>query len=180
MDELIINDSLTLRRLKVDDASELFALIHNSRTHVGEWLPWVDKTTSVADSERFIHETEKKYKETRAVEYGIYLEGKLVGIIGMRYFDEANKKTELGYWLGKEYQGRGIMTKSVQKILEYCFQELQIYRVEIRAHTSNAKSRAVPERLKFTFEGILRSDSWREGKPEDHAVYSMLKNEYKA
>ena len=50
-------------------------------------------------------------------------------------------------------------------------------RVEIRAGTGNKRSRAVPERLGFTYEGTLRRAQIVDGKWLDSAVYSMLREE---
>jgi RimJ/RimL family protein N-acetyltransferase len=71
------------------------------------------------------------------------------GVIGFHKIDWNNKTTSLGYWLGKGYEGSGLMTKSVRACVNHNIVELDLNRVEIRAAEENTKS-AIPERLNFT------------------------------
>lgn len=59
----------------------------------------------------------------------------------------SNKTAYIGYWLGEEFQGNGIMTKVAKTLTDYAFNELNLNKVEIRAAVENEKSRAIPERL---------------------------------
>ncbi len=47
--------------LKLGDANEMFALTEASRSHLRRWLPWVDRTRTVADSEAFIGSTLEQF-----------------------------------------------------------------------------------------------------------------------
>jgi ribosomal-protein-serine acetyltransferase len=51
--------------------------------------------------------------------------------------------------------------------------------IEIRARTDNEKSRAIPIRLGFKEEGILRQVDYNNDHYYDHVVYGLLKNEWK-
>ena len=64
---------------------------------------------------------------------GIMFRGQLAGMIGLSPIDWANAKTSIGYWLGAEFEGRGIATRSCRALIDYLFKELKINRVEIRA-----------------------------------------------
>jgi ribosomal-protein-serine acetyltransferase len=70
------------------------------------------------------------------------------------------------------------MTKSCRAVINYIFNELELNRVEIRAAVLNKKSRAIPERLGFTQEGIIRSAEWLYDHFVDHVVYGMLRDEW--
>ncbi|HWJ04141.1 MAG TPA: GNAT family protein, partial [Verrucomicrobiae bacterium] len=98
--------------------------------------------------------------------------------IGLHYLDFNNRKTSLGYWLGEAFQDKGLMTASVRTLTKYCFTELNLNRVEIRAAVENIKSRAVPERLGFNQEGIIREAEWLGDRFVDHVVYGMLKRNW--
>ncbi|HVF87449.1 MAG TPA: GNAT family protein, partial [Pyrinomonadaceae bacterium] len=73
--------------------------------------------------------------------------------------DWTNRVAEMGYSLGAEHQGRGIVTACMRVLIHYTFDELKLNRVELRCAAENLKSRAVAERLGFTREGELR-ESW--------------------
>ena len=84
----------------------------------------------------------------------------------------------MGYWLDKEAQGTGLMTRSCSALLEHAFAELDLNRVEIRCAVDNARSRAIPERLGFRLEGQLRQAEWLYDRFVDHAVYGLLAREH--
>ena len=55
----------------------------------------------------------------------------------------------IGYWLGEQFQGKGIMTAACRVLVNYAFNEFKLHRVEIKCATGNTKSCAIPERLLF-------------------------------
>ncbi|MBA2871009.1 RimJ/RimL family protein N-acetyltransferase [Anoxybacillus calidus] len=83
-------------------------------------------------------------------------------------------------YITEEAQGKGIVTKSVKAILDYVFRELGLNRVEIRCGVHNKKSRAIPERLGFVQEGIIRDGEWLYDHFHDLVVYSMLAKDWLA
>lgn len=54
-----------------------------------------------------------------------------VDVISLKDIDQVNKKASLGYWVGEEYWGKGIATKSVQFIISYAFSELGLQDLKI-------------------------------------------------
>ena len=71
------------------------------------------------------------------------------------------------------------MTRSVKAVLHYAFENLKLNKIEIRCGVGNAKSRAIPERLGFKLDGILRDEEWLYDHFHDIAVYSLLASEWK-
>ncbi len=70
------------------------------------------------------------------------------------------------------------MTAACRKLIDYAFDELKMNRVEIRCAAANARSRAVPERLGFQQDGILRQSEWLHDAFVDLVVYSTLTGEW--
>jgi ribosomal-protein-serine acetyltransferase len=99
------------------------------------------------------------------------------GVCGFHPFDITNKISSIGYWLSHAYLERGIMTLSVKALLEAGFREYGLNRIEIACATGNARSRAIPERLEFKFEGVIREREYLYDRYVDHAIYSMLASE---
>jgi hypothetical protein len=79
---------------------------------------------------------------------------KLVGDIGYHPIDWADRKAEIGYWLGESFQGKGLMTEACKTLITYAFAELGLNKVEIHCAAENIRSCAIPKRLGFTQEGI--------------------------
>ena len=85
---------------------------------------------------------------------------------------------EIGYSIGSAFEGRGIITRAAAALTELGFGEHGVHRVVIQAGVDNVRSRAVPERLGFTYEGIARGAGRGSGGFYDLAVYAMLEHEW--
>ena len=173
-----IDDDTELRLLEEQYAQELFDLTDSNRDQLRKWLPWVDATKAVDDSREFILKSLEQYEKNGAVNAGIWHHGRLAGVISFVMLDVYNRNTWLGYWLCEQYQGKGLVTAACRVMLATAFEDMGLNRVEIRAATENSRSRAIPERLGFRLEGILRESTWLHDHFHDMAVYSMLRSEW--
>jgi len=178
MFEFVVDDAVVLRLLEPRDAEQLFELTDSSRSYLREWLPWVDGTKNAEDTKSFIEMTKKQFASNNGFQAGIWYKGNLAGVIGFHGMNGANRSTSIGYWLGERYQGSGVMTKSCKALIEYAFRELKLNRVEIRCAEKNLRSRAIPERLGFINEGMIRETEWLYDHFVDHVVYGVLAREW--
>jgi len=173
-----INESTMLVFNQASHASELFAVVDNNRSHLSRFLPWVPYMVSVKDMERYLLNCEKLNRENLDTSFNIFQEGQIVGRIGLSYINKANKTANIGYWLSEKAQGTGLISKAVKKLLAFAFEELDLNRIEIKAATTNSRSKAIPEKLGFHFEGILRAAEWVNNEPLDLMLYSLLRSEW--
>lgn len=173
-----INEKTKLKMLDLRDLEHLFDLTISSRETLREWLPFIDYTKTVEDTQSFIQTTMKQFSENNGVQAGIWYDGNLAGVLGFHQINWQNKTTSIGYWLGNNYVGLGLMTESVKAFVDYAFNDLNLNRVEIRAAVENKKSRAIPERLGFLEEGCIRQAEWLYDHYVDHIVYGMLKEDW--
>ncbi|RWZ54684.1 N-acetyltransferase [Halobacillus fulvus] len=169
-----LDEHTELRLLEVRHAEALFQLTDSSRESLREWLPWVDFTKTAEDSKGFIEGTMKKFGNNDGFEAGIWYKGELAGVVGLHAINWSNRSTTIGYWLGERFTGHGLMTKACQAVIDYCFEELDLKRIEIRAATGNGKSFAIPERLGFQKEGVVRCAERLNGAYVDHYVYGLI------
>jgi len=179
MFKYIVDENIEIRMLDLCYAEELYNLTDSCRNHLKEWLPWVDNTKSAEDTKMFIEMGKKQFVSNNGFQAGIWYKHNLAGVIGCHGMNFTNKSTSIGYWLGEEYQGKGIMTKATKALVEYLLLELNFNRVEIRCAENNYKSRAIPERLGFVNEGVLREIEWIYDHYVDHVVYGMLARQWK-
>jgi ribosomal-protein-serine acetyltransferase len=172
-----IDKDLELSVLEERHADQVYALIDEARPYLREWLPFIDTSKSVDSTKEFIKKSLKQYADNQGSSLGIWYKGELAGIIGLHWINWDNKYTSIGYWLGERFQGKGIMSRACKALIDHCFDELNLNRIEIRVATGNLKSQAVPKRLGFTHEGILRSAEWINDRYVDHIVYGLLKSD---
>lgn len=175
-----IDDELSLKLIELKDAERVFELTDRSREHLKEWLPWLDFTTKVEDTKEFIEGTLKGFAESRSMTTLILYKGEIVGTAGFNSLNWSNKTAYIGYWLGHEYQGKGIMTRVAKALTDYAFEYHKLNKVEIRAAVENKKSRSIPERLGFVEEGKIRQAEWLYDHFVDHVVYGILAEEWNA
>src|SRR4051812_16950741 len=173
-----IDNDLELFLWEMQHADELFALVMENREYARRWLPWVDATKSADDTRDFIKRSLARFAENNGWSAGIRERGSLVGGFGLHYINWTHRRTEIGYWLAENAQGRGVMTRTVLAMCNHCFGELKLNRVEIHCATGNQRSRGIPERLGFINEGTLREVVTCNGAYEDHVVYAMLAREW--
>ncbi|MBO8163318.1 MAG: GNAT family N-acetyltransferase [Brevibacillus sp.] len=180
MYEIRLSAQAMLRMLQMEDAAPLFALVDANRLHLRQWMPWVDHTKSVADTESFISSAVAQHEQNQGLTYGIRYQGRLVGIISVHGIDWTNRNTTIGYWLSADVQGKGLMTLAVTAYLDHLvFGEWGLNRAQINAAVENKRSRAIPERLGFQLEGILRQAQCLHDCYVDLAVYGMVAADWK-
>ncbi|MEQ8766068.1 MAG: GNAT family protein [Planctomycetota bacterium] len=110
---------------------------------------------------------------------GVRFEQKLAGCVILNQIDWGHLSADIGYWLGREYQGQGLVALRVEAAVKQCFEDLALHRLEIRVAQENIRSRRVPERLGFREEGLLRQANRLHGTYVDLVVFSMLAHEWK-
>ena len=173
-----IDEDLSLKLIELKDGDRIFELTNHSRGYLREWLPWLDMTTKLEDTKAFISGCLKGFAENKSINTVIIYKGEIVGVAGYNQINWSKKTAYIGYWLGEEYQGNGIMTKVAKTLTDYAIGELHLNKVEIRAARGNTKSRSIPERLGFVNEGCIRHAEWLYDHYVDHVVYGILAEEW--
>jgi ribosomal-protein-serine acetyltransferase len=167
-----------VRLLELHHAPDLFGCIVANRDHLKPWLTWADSTQDVADVRAFISEALQQFSHGLGFHAGLFVASKPVGGIGFHPIDWPNRKASLGYWIAAEYQGRGLVSKAVHAAVTHAFSDWSLNRIEIRCATDNRRSRAVPERLGFTEEGVRRQYEFMHGRYRDLVVYTIFAEEW--
>jgi ribosomal-protein-serine acetyltransferase len=180
VEELRAGRGLELRQLTLRDARSLFALVEVNRERLSRWLPWPEANRSVLDSRAYILLSHRRARAGLGQSFGLWWKGELVGVAGFNWMDCVNRCGAIGYWLAEAAQGRGLMTTAVAALLRHGFRTLKLNRIEIRAGVRNRRSRAIPERLGFRREGVLRQTERLGDRYVDHVVYGLLASDWKA
>ncbi len=170
----MINPGLELRQLQPADAPALFAVVDANRAALRTWLPWVDATRKLRDTEKYIAGTVRDGAETRAFMCGIWSAGRLVGAIGHNRIDWAQRYGFPAYWLAPDAEGKGIMTACCRAVIQNAFGELQLNRLFVAVATGNLRAQKIPEKLGFTKVSTLKKAEWLYDHHVDHYIYSLV------
>jgi RimJ/RimL family protein N-acetyltransferase len=143
-------DRVTLRPWRRGDGTALFGAIDEDRLHLARWLPWIASHTSPIDSEVYVRKALAWWILRDDLRLAIFdRDGRLSGGAGLHHLDWAARTFEIGYWLRKSAEGRGLVTESVQLLAALAFERLDATRVKLHCQTANARSAAVARRLGF-------------------------------
>ena len=178
MFERAIDTDLKLRMLREEDAEELFHVVDANRQHLRRWLPWLDANTEVEHTRQFISSTLDQHARNQGFVCGVLLSDRIVGVVGYHAINWGNRSVEIGYWLSREAIGNGIMTRCCRVLVDHAFSRLGLNRIAIPAAVGNSGSRAIPERLGFRQEGIIRDAEWLYDRYVDHVLYAALRREW--
>ena len=103
----------------------------------------------------------------------ILVDDKVAGMIDLHEI-KINVRAEVGYWLSGEYEGLGIITRSVELLIEYAFTEMNLHKIIIYIQSENIKSATIPKRLNFIKEGVLVEHEMSNGKFVSLDLYSKI------
>jgi ribosomal-protein-serine acetyltransferase len=174
-----IDKNLKLALPQEHHAEEITKVVLENLEELKLWMPWAKDDYSVDSAREFIKFNLSEFAKNGSFNACVFLEETFVGGIGFHNLDLRHKSTHLGYWLAKQAQGKGIMTRCCCALINYIYNDLGLNRIQINCNIENIKSRAIPERLGFQLEGIHRQVEWLHDSFRDWAIYAMLKEDWK-
>jgi ribosomal-protein-serine acetyltransferase len=169
------NSRLELPLISREHAGKFFELVDSNREYLRRWHPWADHIRSPDDAGKMISAWERQNANKRGFCAAIFSDGQLCGTISHLNVDWPNRWTALSYWLDEAHQGKGIMTACCRAMIAHSFETWNLNRVTIECAVQNQRSRAIPERLGFKLEGIIRGIERLHDVFVDHAIYGLLR-----
>lgn len=176
-------DSFNIRQIKKSDAPEYFLFIESNRKRIARYFPTT--TSSTKDLDSTIRLISSQLSMSRKKEFFHFLicdtlSNTIVGSIIIKNIDWNIQKCELGYFINKNHEGKGITTKAISLIVDHCFKALGLNKVYMRIAEDNFPSRRVAEKNSFVVEGTLRQDfKIAKGYWIDVVYYGLLRQSKK-
>ena len=144
----LVLERCTIRPWRLDDSESLAKHANNRKV----WLAVRDlfpHPYTIQDAHEFL---QRAISEQPTTKFCIEVEGVAAGGIGIRLGQDVNRHTAgLGYWLGEEFWGRGIMTEVVTAVTDFCFDNFPLRRIsaEVFANQSRIRTRLGKSRFHF-------------------------------
>jgi [ribosomal protein S5]-alanine N-acetyltransferase len=101
-----------------------------------------------------------------------------MGVIGLNNLSIVHKKAELGFWLLPQFWNKGFTTEASKAMLNFCFNNLQLNRIEATVETENIASIDTIQKLGFTQEGTFKEYEINNGKFINLMMFALLKSEF--
>jgi ribosomal-protein-alanine N-acetyltransferase len=162
----------TIRAWRPDDAASLATHANNRRVWLGlrDLFP---HPYMIEDANEFLRRATTEQPMTN---FCIDINRSTVGGIGIRIGQDVHRYVaELGFWLGPEFWGHGIMTEVVPVFVDYCFEKFPLYRIYAEPYANNPASARVLEKAGFVLEGRLRKNAIKDGQLLDSLLYAKTK-----
>ena len=172
-----LGSGVVLRRYEMPDLEALWHAIEEERERIAVWMPFVEGVRTIEDERTWLETVVADEAGTGGG--GLWSGSEFLGGVGLMLgpFGIAG---EIGYWIGGDFEGRGIITRACRRFFGFAFDELGLHRVELCAADSNTKSRSVAERLGMRQEGVLRGGVRTPEGFLDLVIYGILEDEWRA
>ncbi len=173
----LLNTAYTLRPWRMEDAESVAEFANNPKI-AKNLLNVFPSPYGLADAKEYLArciEAGEERQLTRAIE----VDNRAVGSIGIFLGEDVYEKSaKIGYWLGEQYWGRGVMTRAVRELSELAFSKYDIVRIQAEVFSGNKPSCRVLERAGYTFEGIKRCAVYKNGSIQDLHTYALVREKF--
>jgi ribosomal-protein-serine acetyltransferase len=179
MFQLDVDDEVALVLAEERHAHAMTDLILRNQARLARWEPWAEQPATVEGTRAYIRAALDDFVRGRQISTIIALEGgrRFVGRCGMRVNPYAGSG-DIGYWIDRDYEGRGITSRAARALVTSAFDELGLAKMELRTSVANTRSRALAERLGFSFEGVLPGALQFANRADDVALYGVTAPEW--
>jgi RimJ/RimL family protein N-acetyltransferase len=178
----LVGTRIVVRPYQIGDGPAVWNAIDESRSHVHPWLTWPGEHRTPANTEAAVRRWRANWLLREDLPVGLWEkegERRYLGGSGLHRIRWDVPSFEIGYWLRRSAQGFGYMTEAVRLLCGLAFDTLGAQRVFIRCGSENVRSAAIPLRVGFVREGILRNDSRdADGKLYDTLVFAITPHEW--
>jgi [ribosomal protein S5]-alanine N-acetyltransferase len=176
----IETERLLLREFRAEDETAIHA--YASDPEVVRLMIWGPNTPE--QTRAFLQTTLKAQEQWPRpfVELAIELKAqrRMIGSVGLRVKDEANRAADIGYVLARDHWGRGYMTEAARAVLDAGFRQLKLHRVWATCDPRNRASYRVMEKLGLRREAHLIKDVLEKSEWRDSYLYAILAEEWLA
>ena len=166
-------ERLVLRRVVNTDLKEVIALRSNPETMKYIPRPLVKTDQDGLDHIAMIND---KIEANIGINWAITLKDnpQLIGIIGHYRMKPEHHRSEIGYMILPEFNGKGIVTEAIKAVIKYGFETMKLHSIEAVIDPENLASAKVLEKNGFVKEAHLKENEFFDGRYLDSVIYSLL------
>lgn len=171
---ITVNDRITLHAADERFVHELHQLIVKNRDWLQQFLDWPQYVRSVEDTRKTAQGNILLHQRGYAKMFMIVRDEVLVGVLAFNSIEPLNKTAYIGYWLDQDVQGEGILSASLQAMIDFYAKRGDVRRFVIKCRVQNAASNQVALRNGFTLEGCLKQAEYLNGHYDDQNIWARI------
>ena len=121
-----------------------------------------------------------QFDNRQGVDWAITLHGsdQLIGQCGAAGWDESNRHIDIGYHILPLEWGKGYATEAALAVIKWCYEHLDVHRVQADCTDGNLASERVLLKCGFKVEGVWRESCWEHGRFVDIKQFGLLRREF--
>lgn len=171
----LTTERLELRAITADDAPAMMTLFSDPQV-----LRFLNNppTDTLEKALGFIHWLNDQYQNHAGVNWAISLNGDLIGMCGTYHWERENRSVEIGYHVLPSHWGKGYATEATHAMLRWCFDSLNVHRIQADCTDGNLASERVLLKCGFRVEGLFRESCWEHERFVDIKYFGLLRREY--
>ena len=169
---------LILRKITLQDSESLYKYASNK--NVTKYMTW-SAHKDINETKGLVTKWTQQYEENTFYHWAIALKetNEVIGLIGIAILTDNTLRAELGYWIGEEFWGQGIMTEALNKIIQFLFEKVNLNVICANHVPENPASGKVMQKANMLYEGtIKKSCLLSNGTITDRVTYSITKEDY--
>jgi ribosomal-protein-alanine N-acetyltransferase len=176
----LVHGDVTVRPLAMSDARDW----RRARERNAAWLrPW-DATVPPGSEARpqsfraLVKRLRRNAEAGTTLPFAIEVDGGFAGQVTVSNIVRGSAQfASVGYWLDREYAGRGVMPRAVALVIDHCFRSAGLHRIEIAIRPENSNSLRVVEKLGMREVGYAPKFLHIDGAWRDHRLYAVTVEE---
>lgn len=175
---MIFSENFIIDQLKSTDATRLHLFLLDNSTRFSTFSPIkLSSNETIEKSVAYIED--KKDEIERKINFTFAIKElntqKIAGLIIIKKIDWVDRRGELAYCIGNDYEGKGLVTKTVKAISGFAYNELGLKVLQIIAHKTNLGSVKVAQNSGFIWSRTLLNEFTPSGEsPLDMELYEQI------
>jgi|GEM_PF-326206 len=167
----------TLRMPALSDAEALVRVLGDEVT----LTYWAGRLiTTIDDARLTLEKSNRAFEQRDYFQWAIVrpAQNELVGLCKLYQSNDKHQSASVGFVLGREHWGCGLMTDALHAMLRFAFETLNLRRLEAFTHPQNTRAHSVLQRQGFEVEGCARERYIGRAGPQDAALLGLLRRQW--
>lgn len=172
----VLTPRLCLRGYEPKDAAAVQAAVIANLEHLAPWMKWAQVPPTLEEQLGRVLQGRASFDLGVEFVYGLFdrEHGQYLGSAGLHPRCGPGG-LELGYWIDRNHEGRGLVTEAAGALTRVALEIMGASFIEVRHEPANVRSGAIPERLGFRREAVLRGRcAFPDGERRDATIWSMF------
>ena len=172
------SERLIFRKLELNDAKDIQFIRTNQKV-----MDYMDSELHkvIQDSENFISKNLDRYKNKSGIFWAIIekKQNQFIGDFAFWNIIRENHRAEIGYTLKPDFWNKGYMTETLNRLIQFGFNDLKLHSFEAEINPKNINSQKVLVKVGFKKEAYFKENRYFKGEYLDSEIYSLLEADFK-